>query len=80
MARCESRGKEMNNLATLSCIIDPIDFPDGKTLPPVRYAGLGRCQDRGVANGGTHHPGCEQEVYPHCHGQMVTCDCMGDTG
>ena len=35
-------------------------------------SGCGGC---GGAVGGFHHPGCEVERCPKCHGQLITCDC-----
>ena len=34
-----------------------------------------RCHDCGVAAGGVHHPGCDQELCPKCNGQLIGCDC-----
>ncbi len=33
------------------------------------------CRDCGVSPSCYHHPGCDQEECPHCHGQYISCDC-----
>ncbi len=37
-----------------------------------------RCPDCGVRVGGLHHPGCEFEECPRCHGRYVDCPCGPD--
>ena len=37
-----------------------------------------RCGDCGVQPGSFHHPGCDMQECPICHGQMITCGCRFD--
>jgi len=34
------------------------------------------CHDCGVGKSELHILGCDDEVYPICKGQMITCDCI----
>jgi len=34
-----------------------------------------RCHDCNILRGGLHHPGCDMERCPGCHGQAIACDC-----
>jgi len=34
-----------------------------------------RCHDCGAKDGHFHHPGCDWEECPRCHGQLIGCDC-----
>ncbi len=36
-----------------------------------------RCHDCGVLLGGFHHAGCDMAECPRCHGQLLTCECLG---
>lgn len=38
----------------------------------------GRCHDCGARHGHQHHPGCDVERCPTCHGQLISCDCQMD--
>ena len=33
------------------------------------------CHDCGVAPGGIHHLGCDDELCPACHRQLISCGC-----
>jgi len=37
-----------------------------------------RCHDCNVQVGGLHHPGCDVEECPVCHGQLISCGCIDD--
>jgi hypothetical protein len=34
------------------------------------------CHDCGVQDAGYHHPGCDNEECPRCHGQLISCGCF----
>ena len=34
-----------------------------------------RCHDCDALPGHYHHPGCDWEECPRCHGQLIGCDC-----
>lgn len=36
------------------------------------------CGDCNVALGQVHHPGCDLEECPRCHGQAIGCGCRDD--
>ncbi len=35
-----------------------------------------RCHDCNTYIGGFHHPGCDNERCPKCHGQLISCGCL----
>jgi hypothetical protein len=37
-----------------------------------------RCHDCSIKRGGLHHPGCDVEECPVCHGQLISCGCIDD--
>ena len=37
-----------------------------------------RCHDCNVAQNEPHHPGCDWEECPWCHGQAFSCDCCSE--
>ena len=37
-----------------------------------------RCHDCGVTTGNYHHPGCDVERCPKCHGQIISCGCLDE--
>ncbi len=94
MAQCKECGKDMSLLSAASCRENvKIDFGDC-VADPIRYgseerAHFGRtddgqlienqrCHDCNVAIGGVHHPGCDVEECPKCHGQLISCGCLKD--
>lgn len=48
---------------------DPHDFNEGTKHP---------CGDCGAQYGHFHHPGCDQERCPVCHGQLISCGCLDE--
>jgi hypothetical protein len=40
----------------------------------------GKCNDCGAEHGKYHHPGCDVERCPKCHGQLISCGCFDETG
>jgi hypothetical protein len=71
----EVRGKNRRPLK----VLDPVKYGD-----EIRFRGLvsaeanaeankGRCHDCGALPGNYHHPGCDWEECPNCHGQMLFC-------
>lgn len=53
-----------------------VHYPDHKAMPSVPSTHSPHCPDCGVAEGGMHHPGCDQEVCPQCLGQLISCSCL----
>lgn len=53
-----------------------VEFPDGTKLPSIPNDEGHKCPDCAVANGGFHHPGCDKETCPKCHGQLIGCGCL----
>jgi hypothetical protein len=37
-----------------------------------------QCHDCGIPDGALHHPGCDVERCPKCHGQAIGCGCDDD--
>jgi hypothetical protein len=85
MAICGVCETEM--LESPSCVSLPVELIGGR-FERVRYgsetrygrtaARRGPCGDCGVHAGGTHHPGCDLEECPRCHGQLFSCGCIPD--
>lgn len=51
---------------------DPIPYGEdwnGYDLPD-------HCHDCNTPKGGFHHPGCDMERCPVCHGQLISCGCL----
>lgn len=93
MARCDACTQEM--LTADQCAANQtIEFPDGQRLSTIPFGSEQdlpfndeecqhvRCGDCGVRPGGAHHPGCDMEECPRCHGQRISCECFaeGDVG
>lgn len=78
MARCAGCGQEMTSPTTVSCTVQTVKFPDGNSLPSIPYGEEHdrRCHDCNVEPGGYHHPGCDMEYCPRCHGQLISCGCL----
>lgn len=36
------------------------------------------CHDCGATKGQFHHPGCDMEECPECHGQAISCACYSE--
>lgn len=83
MARCRHCRREM--LKAKSCTVNTVKI-DGIDFASLRYGeGTWRddvpahpCHDCGVHRGGLHHPGCDMEECPKCHGQLISCGCLDD--
>jgi hypothetical protein len=80
MANCEYCGKDM--LQVNSCIEIEV-MVKGKAYKPIPYGQetrvdfkAERCHDFNVEMGGYHHPGCDVEECPVCHGQIISCGCL----
>jgi hypothetical protein len=88
MAICSVCQLEMNEAE--GCILQKIPTVDGE-LEPLKFGeelDLGikalafkngsprRCGDCGCMPGNYHHPGCDIEECPRCHGQLFSCDCL----
>lgn len=74
MARCSFCHQEMTEAA--GCMANTaVAFFDGDELSSIPHDGPGPCGDCGVRPGQPHHPGCDQEECPRCHGQIISCDC-----
>ena len=82
MAKCGWCGNDMSDPKTISCSENAkVDFGD-YVADPIRYGDEKfewsgeRCHDCNVVKGKIHHPGCDVEECPRCHGQLISCDCL----
>lgn len=75
MAVCKQCRREMKG--RLGCIFVAIEI-DGVEYKPIPHDGDGRCHDCNTPRGGIHHPGCDAEECPKCHGQLISCGCLDD--
>lgn len=66
------------------CVNTFVWYADGEKLLAIPYSNPyfspfddldHRCHDCGVALGRIHHPGCDLEECPRCHGQLLSCEC-----
>ena len=93
MAICNFCERDMSDPGTLFCTGNQlVEFPDGILMEAIPYQEEGkfdempvmkpdparRCHDCNVAAGGFHHPGCDMEECPRCHGQLLSCGCLDD--
>jgi hypothetical protein len=65
------------------CTQKTVEFPDGESLPSIPYNPdygdeTKRCHDCNAKRGEYHHPGCDMERCPRCHGQLISCGCLDD--
>lgn len=82
MAICKHCEKEMNKVG--SCIAIPISV-NKVIYKPIPYGEetrvtftSERCHDCNIERGGYHHPGCDVEECPICHGQIISCECLDE--
>lgn len=82
MAVCGFCKQEMTHPDTVDCTWNRmVAYPEGEPLPAIPYRPENeaqRCHDCNVAKGGFHHPGCDMERCPKCHGQLIGCGCLDD--
>lgn len=59
--------------------------PCRKMFDPIKWGAEGdlwpsepgeRCHDCNAKQGFHHHPGCDVERCPVCHGQLISCGCL----
>lgn len=80
--KCDWCNKDMSNKDTISCAENvKVDFGDGVRNPirfgDEKYHWDGEsCHDCNIKIGGIHHPGCDVEECPKCHGQLISCGCL----
>jgi hypothetical protein len=88
MSVCETCNREM--LVADGCIEAPFKLDDKTTFLRIRHgeekrhgSGFGarmpaqmRCHDCNAKKGQFHHPGCDMEECPKCHGQAICCGCF----
>lgn len=83
MSECKFCHKDMSADETRGCTgNEAITYADGETYPTVSYFNEYRedepdhhCHDCNVSVGQKHHPGCDMEECPRCHGQLISCGC-----
>lgn len=68
------------------CTVEEYDDMEGGPYQRITYSNETRCgddfkdtrvfcHDCNVTPGQFHHPGCDMEECPKCHGQAVSCGC-----
>ena len=76
---CQYCRCEMTEDSTVTCEANAVvEYPNGMKLHSLHHDEEQRCGDCNVAQGGFHHPGCDMERCPNCHGQLIGCGCMDE--
>ena len=78
MVKCKDCGKEMKTAK--SCNKKHIMIQGQGYLRDTTYFDTSkRCHDCNIINkkGNIHHFGCDIERCPKCHGQLLSCGCLG---
>lgn len=84
MAICDDCGQEM--LTAEGCIVLTVNV-NNEDMARLAYGKdtralvlsidtHRRCHDCGVTWEHLHHPGCDMEECPACHGQFISCNCI----
>ena len=84
MAKCEYCEEEM--LKSDGCLTTQLTMNDGKDYDRIAvgdeydmFYGIEdetfRCHDCNALNGHFHYAGCDCEICPKCHEQLISCEC-----
>jgi len=83
MAICEWCNKDM--LLVSGCDGNSVVDFGHEVATPIKYGegdwakdidATRPCHDCNVTKGNYHHPGCDMEECPKCHGQLISCGCI----
>ena len=77
MSQCEYCEQDMN--MSDGCTTTAYMLPGGQRIVArIKYESFAgeRCHDCNAQHGQYHHPGCDMEKCPICHGQAYGCDCF----